>query len=34
MIKEEFSEKGIKALKNVGFPIEYEQKIRMRDDNL
>jgi len=24
MIKEEFSEKGIKALKNVGFPIEYE----------
>lgn len=24
MIKEEFSEKGIKALKDIGFPIEYE----------
>ncbi|MCI8291620.1 MAG: ACT domain-containing protein [Clostridia bacterium] len=24
MIKEEFSEKGIKALKDAGFPIEYE----------
>lgn len=24
MIKEEFREKGLQALKNVGFPIEYE----------
>ena len=24
MIKEEFCEKGINALKNVGFPVEYE----------
>lgn len=24
MIKEEFCEKGLQALKNVGFPIEYE----------
>lgn len=24
MIKEEFTEKGIKALKNIGFPIKYE----------